>query len=65
MQSIHTTGEARRLEALAVILAKQQGVDINVREAAQRRRQAEADKAQRLAEKQRRNQEAQVCGNLS
>eukprot|EP00775_Hariotina_reticulata_P010480 gene10480-10639_t len=53
-------GEARRLEALAAILAKQQGVDINVREAAQRRRQAEADKAQRLADKQRRSQEAQA-----
>lgn len=53
-------GEARRAEALAAIMAKQQGAAANMREAAQRRRQAEAERLAQLADKQRRKEEAQV-----
>ncbi|KAF8072639.1 hypothetical protein HT031_000299 [Scenedesmus sp. PABB004] len=53
-------GEARRAEALAAILAKQHGAALSVREAAERRRAAEAERLAALAERQRRKQEAQA-----
>lgn len=59
------TGEARRAEALAAILAKQQGAATCVKEAAERRRQAEAERLAQLAERQRRKQEAQVGTHAS
>ncbi|WIA08582.1 hypothetical protein OEZ85_008011 [Tetradesmus obliquus] len=52
-------GEARRAEALAAILAKQAGAAASIKEAAERRRAAEAERLAQLADKQRRKQEAQ------
>lgn len=57
-------GEARRAEALAAILAKQQGAAASVKEAAERRRQAEAERQAQLAERLRRKQEAKVSQRL-
>jgi uncharacterized protein YaiL (DUF2058 family) len=54
------TGEARRAEALAAILARQQEAAANVREAAERRRAAEAERLAQLEHRQRRKQEVQV-----
>jgi hypothetical protein len=59
---VQTVGEARRAEALAAILAKQAGAAASIKEAAERRRAAEADRLAQLADKQRRKQEAQVRG---
>jgi hypothetical protein len=53
-------GEARRAEALAAILARQQEAAANVREAAERRRAAEAERLAHLEHRQRRKQEVQV-----
>ncbi|WIA28636.1 hypothetical protein OEZ86_011173 [Tetradesmus obliquus] len=53
-------GEARRAEALAAILAKQAGAAASIKEAAERRRAAEAERLAQLADKQRRKQEAQA-----
>lgn len=53
-------GEARRAEALAAILARQQEAAANVREAAERRRAAEAKRLTQLEHRQRRKQEVQV-----
>lgn len=57
-------GEARRAEALAAILAKQAGAAASIKEAAERRRAAEAERLAQLADKQRRKQEAQVGCSL-
>lgn len=57
-----TTGEARRAEALAAILARQQEAAANIREAAARRQQAEAERLAQLEHRQRRKQEVQVGG---
>ncbi len=56
-------GSARRAEALAAIQAKQHGAAASVREAAERRQQAETARLAQLADKQRRKQEAQVCAS--
>lgn len=53
-------GEARRAEALAAILARQQEAAANIREAAERRRQAEAERLAQLEHRQRRKEEVQV-----
>jgi hypothetical protein len=57
---VQIVGEARRAEALAAILAKQAGAAASIKEAAERRRAAEAERLAQLADKQRRKQEAQV-----
>lgn len=61
MCALSCVGEARRAEALAVILAKQQEAAANVREAAERRRAAEAGRLAQLEHRQRRKEEVQVC----
>lgn len=61
--AVCATGEARRAEALAVILAKQQEAAANVREAAERRRAAEAERLAQLEHRQKRKQEVQVCAS--
>eukprot|EP00879_Flechtneria_rotunda_P024420 GHRR01025888.1.p1 GENE.GHRR01025888.1~~GHRR01025888.1.p1 ORF type:complete len:610 (+),score=296.05 GHRR01025888.1:60-1832(+) len=53
-------GDARRAEALAGIRARQQDAAAGIKEAAERRRQAEAERLAALADRQRRKQEAQV-----
>jgi hypothetical protein len=58
--ALSCVGEARRAEALAVILAKQQEAAANVREAAERRRAAEAERLAQLEHRQRRKEEVQV-----